>query len=163
MCVRVIGGDCVLTYFVCVFVIRAAGNITWCTPRYGPVRGGFTVTILGTNLGNGNDILNVSLNGQYALQILSQSAGSVVFVAPECASAAGCFPNEGDVTVTSVSYGTTVRYRLFQYHDNDGAACVLCCAVLCCAVLCCAVLCCAVLGRCVLLFAPPLYLSVCDE
>lgn len=98
-----------------------AGNITWCTPKYGPVRGGFLVTILGTNLGNGNDILNVSLNGQYSPQILSQSSSSVVFVAPACSPDNGCFPNEGDVVVTSVSYGTTVRYRLFQYHDDDGA------------------------------------------
>lgn len=78
-------------------------------PISGPVSGGFTVTITGTDLGNGSDITDVKLCGVSVESITSQSATEVVVVA-----GVGT-PGPGDVSVFSTSLGETKKVNGFTY------------------------------------------------
>ncbi len=82
---------------------------TGVEPSSGPWTGGFTVVISGSNLGNGSDITNVTLNGASVASITSQTSSEVVVVA-----AAGA-PGLGDVRVFSTSFGETVKPNAFTY------------------------------------------------
>jgi hypothetical protein len=78
-------------------------------PASGIWTGGTTVTITGSNLGNGADITDVTLCGVSVASITSQSATQVVVVA-----AAG-LPGLGDVRVFSTSQDETVKSNGFTY------------------------------------------------
>jgi hypothetical protein len=78
-------------------------------PASGSWSGGFTVTIDGSNLGNGADIYDVKICGTSVQSIESQSATKVVVV-----PGAGT-PGTGDVRVFSTSYGETVKANAFTY------------------------------------------------
>ena len=79
-------------------------------PPQGLRSGGYQVTIVGTNLGNGSDITNVTLCGVSATNIASQSATQVVVWAGSRGSGA-----TGDVVVYSTSYGATTKANGFSY------------------------------------------------
>ncbi len=79
-------------------------------PSSGVRVGGFTVTIIGSNLGNGSDITNVTLCGVSATSIDSQSATQVVITAGLASGAV-----TGDVQVFSTSYGVSVLTNGFAY------------------------------------------------
>ena len=83
------------------------------TPESGVVLGGYTVTIVGTNLCNGVDVTDVTLCGVSVQSITSQSATQIVVVA-----SAGT-PGLGDVRVFSTSFGETVRTNGFTYQKID--------------------------------------------
>ncbi|NCD34941.1 MAG: DUF5050 domain-containing protein [Spartobacteria bacterium] len=80
------------------------------TPASGSTAGGFTVTISGSNLGDGSDITSVTLCG-VAATIDSQSATQIVVTA---GSAGGVIT--GDVVVVSTAFGTTMRTNAFVYE-----------------------------------------------
>ena len=73
--------------------------ITAISPVAGVTNGGYRVTITGTNLGNGGDIVSVYIAGVQAA-IQGQSMTMVVAVAGAASAAA-----RGDVVVTSSSRG----------------------------------------------------------
>ena len=83
------------------------------SPESGVVSGGYTVTIVGTNLCNGVDVTDVTLCGVSVQSITSQSATQIVVVA-----SAGT-PGLGDVRVFSTSFGETVRTNGFTYEKID--------------------------------------------
>ncbi len=87
----------------------AAGS-TGVTPTEGLKTGGFRVTIMGSGLGNGSDITNVTLCDVRATNIVSQSATQVVV----WAGAAGT-PTNGAIRVYSTSQGVTVKSNAFTY------------------------------------------------
>jgi len=69
-------------------------------PSSGPLAGGSWVTIQGKGLGNGTDIVTVSLAGVNTQQITQQSFDTVIVVSSASSSSVS-----GIVTVTSASYG----------------------------------------------------------
>jgi 7-cyano-7-deazaguanine synthase in queuosine biosynthesis len=81
-------------------------------PSSGLRTGGYDVVISGTNLGNGSDITEVTLCGVPAA-IVSQSSTQVVVTA-----GAGT-PGNGDVVVSSTSYGVTTKTDGFTYLKTD--------------------------------------------
>lgn len=84
-------------------------SIDAVSPSFGVFLGGYPVTITGTDLGNGWDVTNVTLNGQSAV-IVSQSSTKLVVTA--AATAAGT----GDVVVQSASYGSVTLVDGFTYE-----------------------------------------------
>ena len=76
----------------------------------GSYTGGYSVTISGTNFGNGADITNVTLCGVRATSIVSQTATSVVVTAGTSWTL-----GLGDARVYSVSFGETVKSNAFTY------------------------------------------------
>ena len=81
-------------------------------PRLGPQAGGQTVTLNGSNFGNGGDITNVTLCGYPVSAILSQSASQVVVRTGLSAAAV-----TGDVRICSISYGLTTKGKAYTYTD----------------------------------------------
>jgi hypothetical protein len=79
-------------------------------PASGAFAGGYTVTIIGSNLGNGSDITNVTICGVKATVLPGQSATQVVVTAGVSGSA-----GLGDVRVFSTSFGETVKSTAFTY------------------------------------------------
>lgn len=84
-------------------------------PESGPTGGGYLVTIVGSNLGDGTDVERVTLADVDAT-ILSQSATQIVV-------RAGATPEElwGNVVVYSVNFGETVRWDAFSYENTPDA------------------------------------------
>ena len=80
------------------------------SPATGSVRGGTTVTINGSNLGNGSDITTVTLCGVPVSAILSQSATQVVVTA-----GAAPLAINGPVSIYSTSYGLTSKSGAYTY------------------------------------------------
>ena len=99
---------------MCLLFTCAVGFIETVTPSNGPLAGGNDVTISGVNLGNGNDIIAVTLAGAVAA-IRSQSAQSVVVTAGRPAAA-----GLGMVIVTSNSVGSLQLADGYRY--NPGTA-----------------------------------------
>jgi len=91
-------------------VYRYPSGNSGVSPSSGLCNGGYTVTIVGQNLGNGSDITNVTLCGVKAASIVSQSATQVVITAGSTGSG-----STGDVRVCSVSYGVSVLSNGFAY------------------------------------------------
>ena len=89
--------------------LLSVGTIGTISPSSGPLLGGFTVTILGTNIGNGNDIVEVMLAGVRAT-IVSQTATEVVVTAGRAD-----VPLRGNVVVRSTSRGATSAVNSFSY------------------------------------------------
>ena len=83
---------------------------TGVSPTSGDSAGGFAVTIMGADLGDGTDITNVTLAGVAATIQAGQTATSVVVIA----GAAGG-PLTGDVRVQSSSRGESVKSNAFTY------------------------------------------------
>ena len=79
-------------------------------PASGAFAGGYTVTIIGSNLGNGSDITNVTICGVKAAVLPGQSATQVVVTAG-ISGVAGL----GDVRVFSTRFGETVKSKAFTY------------------------------------------------
>ena len=92
------------------YTVHPAGEMVSVDPVSGSYTGGYSVTISGSNLGDGGDITNVILCGVSTTNFVSQSATQVVFVA----GAGG--PGQGDVRVYSTSYGMTVKSNAFTYN-----------------------------------------------
>ncbi|HBA86298.1 MAG TPA: hypothetical protein DCZ95_19635, partial [Verrucomicrobia bacterium] len=90
-------------------------ELSGVSPSSGSWTGGYPVVIVGTNLGNGSDITNVTLCGVSANILPGQSATQVVVVAG--ASGAGL----GDVRIFSISFGETVRSNAFTYMREHQA------------------------------------------
>ena len=88
---------------------RSGVCFTPVEPSFGSWTGGYPVVIIGTNLGNGADITNVTICGVTAL-LGDQTATSVVVTAG-AAAAVGL----GDVRIYSTSYGETVKSNAFMY------------------------------------------------
>ena len=101
-----IGGREGNTWYSTVFEGRFASGVL---PPGGYLAGGNTVTISGSNLGNG-DVTNVTLCG-IAATILADNSPTQIVVQ---ASAAAVGTN-GDVVVRSTSYGTTVASNAYTY------------------------------------------------
>ncbi|MCP4213957.1 MAG: hypothetical protein GY765_04830, partial [bacterium] len=91
------------------FTYNAAGIVVSVSPSFGPTAGGTTVTISGSNLGNGTDITSVTLCGT-AASILSQTVDAVTVLSG--AATAGT----GDVVITSTSIGTTTLAGGYSYN-----------------------------------------------
>ncbi len=85
------------------------------TPSSGPVTGGFTVTISGTNLCNGllADVTNVTMCG-VSVSSVDSVAGSTQIVVTAAAGSAGT----GDVKVYAASCGTSVKLNGFTYLES---------------------------------------------
>ncbi len=79
------------------------------TPSTGPSAGGTVVTITGENLGDGSDVVQVTLCGATAT-IVSQSATQVVATAGPA-----LVEGLGDVRVFSTSFGESVAANAFTY------------------------------------------------
>ncbi len=92
------------------YTYNPAGAIASVAPASGPATGGTTVTITGTNLGNGADITGVTLCGFAAGEIISQSATQVVVTAGAAGNAI-----LGDVRVFSTSFGETIKSNAYAY------------------------------------------------
>jgi len=65
------------TSLVAAWTYRPAPVILSVTPSFVPQTGGFSVTIAGSNLGNGSDITEVLLGGLPATAITSQTSSEV--------------------------------------------------------------------------------------
>lgn len=85
------------------------GDAPGVSPDSGPVAGGTTVTISGVNLGDGTDVMNVTLCGVPVAAIVSQSSTQIVVTA--AAGVAGT----GDVMINSASYGPITKINGFTY------------------------------------------------
>ena len=107
-------GSGVAANFVAQFDNRTviAGGVT---PDNGSYAGGFSVTIVGSNLCNGSmgDVTNVTLVGVSVASIDSISSTQIVVTAD-----AGT-PGNGDVVVYSTSYGITTKSNVFTYMTPD--------------------------------------------
>lgn len=85
------------------------GQLSGIVPPAGPVSGGTMVTILGTKLGDGTDVTNVTLC-RVAATIVTQTPWAVVVVAgPAPAS------TNGSVVVSSSSSGSIIRTNGYTY------------------------------------------------
>ncbi len=85
------------------------GQPSGVMPTCGPLQGGATVTILGSNLGNGADVTSVTLCGVPAA-IVTQSAWRVVVRTGPTAT-----PTNGDVIVRSTSFGSSTGRQAYAY------------------------------------------------
>lgn len=79
-------------------------------PSLGTAYGNFTVTILGQDLGVGNDVYSVSLANQPVAAILSQSSTRILVTAGRLLSTV-----TGPVVVTSTSFGNATLQNGFSY------------------------------------------------
>eukprot|EP00698_Gefionella_okellyi_P015557 TRINITY_DN4392_c0_g3_i2.p1 TRINITY_DN4392_c0_g3~~TRINITY_DN4392_c0_g3_i2.p1 ORF type:complete len:4249 (-),score=1037.24 TRINITY_DN4392_c0_g3_i2:134-12388(-) len=91
------------------YTYNVAGAISTALPLSIPLLGGVTVTVTGTNLGNGGDITSVSLNGVPVTSIGLQSSTSVTVVA------AGGSAGTGAIVLASTSFGTSTSGSIFTY------------------------------------------------
>ena len=96
------------------YTYNPQGQITNIQPASVSWQGGTTVTIKGTNLGNGADIYNVSLAGVTVTSISSQSSNQVVVVA-----AASATTGTGEAHVYSSSFGETIKTNAFTYAKTS--------------------------------------------
>ncbi|MCX6997202.1 MAG: protease pro-enzyme activation domain-containing protein [Kiritimatiellaeota bacterium] len=78
-------------------------------PMVGPLTGGTTVTISGSNLGQG-DVTNVTLCGIPAAIVTDQSPTQIVV-----RTGVAAVPAAGDVVVSSPAYGVTTGTKAFAY------------------------------------------------
>jgi len=85
--------------------------MTTVSPNFGSAAGGDTITISGSNLGNGSDITNVTLAGFNVAQITSQNAGQVVV-----RSGASGTSTSGAAVVYSTSFGASTKAAAFTYY-----------------------------------------------
>jgi hypothetical protein len=85
------------------------GQQSGIVPSKGPVAGGTTVAILGSQLGSGADVTNMTLCGVMAT-IVTQSQSRIVVQTRSAAA-----PTNGDVAVYSVSRGKISRTNGFTY------------------------------------------------
>ncbi|MFC1467959.1 IPT/TIG domain-containing protein, partial [Verrucomicrobiota bacterium] len=100
------------------YVIFGRGPGSGVQPTIGPGGGGYQVEITGTNLGNGTDITNVTLNGVSVTSIDSQSTTHVTVTA---AAAPVGTSGTGDVVVYSTSQGTSTKtdgFTYVKYHQS---------------------------------------------
>eukprot|EP00698_Gefionella_okellyi_P020901 TRINITY_DN6656_c0_g1_i1.p1 TRINITY_DN6656_c0_g1~~TRINITY_DN6656_c0_g1_i1.p1 ORF type:complete len:985 (-),score=193.37 TRINITY_DN6656_c0_g1_i1:126-3026(-) len=88
------------------YLYNPLGSVVRVSPRIGPVSGNFWMTIVGSNLGD----VSTALMGLAEATVVSQSSTHVVVSVP-AASQAGTV----NVTLISVSFGTTVGVQLFTY------------------------------------------------
>ena len=79
-------------------------------PNSGSYTGGYDVVITGSNLCNGSDCTNVTLNGIAVTSIDSQSSTQII------ATVAYGNGGDGDVTVYSTSFGVSVLSNGFTYN-----------------------------------------------
>eukprot|EP00698_Gefionella_okellyi_P007192 TRINITY_DN1746_c0_g3_i1.p1 TRINITY_DN1746_c0_g3~~TRINITY_DN1746_c0_g3_i1.p1 ORF type:complete len:3456 (-),score=1009.01 TRINITY_DN1746_c0_g3_i1:120-9059(-) len=84
------------------YTYNPAGSITSITPSNGPLTGTNRVTIVGTFMNNGADVVSVHLAGVSVTTVNSQTPTQIVVTA-----AAGGSAHSGTVTVVSTSAGTT--------------------------------------------------------
>lgn len=118
------GGSCTDTQFIVdatgqirpklkrIFISQTMGTIGTISPSSGPLIGGFPVTIVGSNLGNGNDITEVTLAGIRA-EIVSQSATQVVVTAGRADAAV-----RDNVVVRSTTRGASTASNSFSYIQS---------------------------------------------
>ena len=92
------------------FLIFLAGIVTAVSPPSASVTGGTTVTISGTNLGNGSDITSVTMIGVAVTSIVSQTSASVTVIVGSRSMGA-----IGNIVVSSVSRGQAVGVNKFIY------------------------------------------------
>eukprot|EP00741_Cyanophora_paradoxa_P015898 tig00020909_g15349.t1 len=94
------------------YTLNPAAVITSVSPTTGPIAGGVRVTITGTNLNNGSDIVSVTLNGVQA-SVFSQSATQVVAVtgATPLSTANGF----AAVVTTSTAFGVATLPSSYAY------------------------------------------------
>eukprot|EP00698_Gefionella_okellyi_P008903 TRINITY_DN2236_c0_g1_i2.p1 TRINITY_DN2236_c0_g1~~TRINITY_DN2236_c0_g1_i2.p1 ORF type:complete len:2997 (-),score=691.31 TRINITY_DN2236_c0_g1_i2:204-8054(-) len=85
--------------------------IDYVYPDNGPHVGNMTVTIYGTDLGNGNDIYYVSLNNVSAT-ILAQTATTITVATGNGTNAVGI----GSVIIASVSFGVSEKQFAYRYN-----------------------------------------------
>eukprot|EP00698_Gefionella_okellyi_P021319 TRINITY_DN6883_c0_g1_i1.p1 TRINITY_DN6883_c0_g1~~TRINITY_DN6883_c0_g1_i1.p1 ORF type:complete len:2117 (-),score=358.05 TRINITY_DN6883_c0_g1_i1:2050-7605(-) len=95
--------------FANMFSYRPAPIISSVTPTSGSVGGGGTVTLLGTNLGSGSDIYNVTIGGR-AADIVSQTSSQVI-VTTGRALAAG----SSQVMTYSTTFGYATASTSYVY------------------------------------------------
>ncbi|MFH0879574.1 MAG: beta-galactosidase [Lentisphaerota bacterium] len=82
------------------------------TPNTSPVAGGTRVVLTGSDLGNGNDITNVTLCGVTVTGMVSQCATQVVvWTGPGV-------KGPGDVRIFSTAFGETVKTNGFAYTES---------------------------------------------
>eukprot|EP00698_Gefionella_okellyi_P000009 TRINITY_DN1000_c0_g1_i2.p1 TRINITY_DN1000_c0_g1~~TRINITY_DN1000_c0_g1_i2.p1 ORF type:complete len:2875 (-),score=567.01 TRINITY_DN1000_c0_g1_i2:1808-10432(-) len=93
--------------------INPAGTIDFLAPNNGPLAGNLSVTIFGTNLGNGSDVTLVTICG-VAAEIQSQGTGQIL-VRTGQANIAG----PGPVVVNSTTFGMSVSgaNNVFTYNS----------------------------------------------
>lgn len=97
-----------------VYRYPAQSGTEGVVPDFGVRNGGYQVTIIGSNLGDGTDITNVTLCGVSAASIDSQSSTQVIITAGAASQNA-----TGDVVVFSTSYGESLLEDAFTY-DGTG-------------------------------------------
>eukprot|EP00698_Gefionella_okellyi_P022377 TRINITY_DN740_c2_g2_i1.p1 TRINITY_DN740_c2_g2~~TRINITY_DN740_c2_g2_i1.p1 ORF type:complete len:2279 (+),score=491.79 TRINITY_DN740_c2_g2_i1:552-6839(+) len=93
-------------------------RINYVVPAVGYYEGGYSVTLIGKDLGNGLDVISVSIRG-YQATILSQGPDQVIVRA----GYADCLDCRGDVVVNSISQGTSVLIDGFLYYTVLDTAC----------------------------------------
>ncbi len=103
------GATAPLTYTPTVYEGSFSSGVS---PSSGTKAGGTTVTIRGSDLGNGSNITSVTLCGVPA-SIISQSATQLVVI-----SGVSAIATTGAVVVSSASTGITVASNAFSYLDN---------------------------------------------
>ncbi len=91
------------------YVVYGVYTANGVSPTSGVSTGGYQVTITGSNLGDGSDITNVTLNGTSVTSIDSQSSTQLVV------TVAFGTAGTGDVVVYSTSHGTTTKANAFTY------------------------------------------------
>eukprot|EP00698_Gefionella_okellyi_P001450 TRINITY_DN11405_c0_g1_i11.p1 TRINITY_DN11405_c0_g1~~TRINITY_DN11405_c0_g1_i11.p1 ORF type:complete len:2212 (+),score=424.46 TRINITY_DN11405_c0_g1_i11:34-6669(+) len=110
-------GDIVLTpvvgaplTIVSAWTYQPASVVTWLWPQAGRISGGVNVTIFGTNLGSGTDVVLVYVAGVRVQQIVSQSDNMITAT---IAATPGL--RVGAVSVVSTHFGTATSSIEFSY------------------------------------------------
>ena len=93
------------------YTYNATPVITEFYPTNAPISGGSTITIRGTNLGNGSDVTGVTLAGVAAASVDSQNATQVVVTVAAHSAVTG------EVVVTSTSFGISTNVNDFTYVE----------------------------------------------
>ena len=96
------------------YTFNPAGGISEVSPASGPYYGGNSITIKGTDLGNGTDITNVTIGTVSVTSFTSQYATQVVFNAAAGAGQSGALK----VTVYSETFGATVASNAYTYNPT---------------------------------------------
>lgn len=88
------------------------GLLNYTEPSTGPLEGGNLVTIVGTTLGSGSDVGNVTLGGRFAT-VVSQGVNFAV-VQPAAAPVAGSV----DIITQSLSRGYLPLLGGYRYNER---------------------------------------------
>eukprot|EP00698_Gefionella_okellyi_P009013 TRINITY_DN225_c0_g2_i5.p1 TRINITY_DN225_c0_g2~~TRINITY_DN225_c0_g2_i5.p1 ORF type:complete len:1943 (-),score=426.69 TRINITY_DN225_c0_g2_i5:3476-9304(-) len=104
---------------ISLYTYNPAGSIIAVLPPAGPLAGGNTITISGTNFCNGSDITTVTVNA-VAVTVLSQSATRVLVQAPS-----SLFSGPVDIVMRSEYWGQTVGTSAYIFNGQGNITTVI--------------------------------------